>query len=49
MEKRRLHTFAAQCAKIRNDLSHFGEQRSGIDYTTFMRDVAKKNEALSII
>jgi hypothetical protein len=49
MEKRRLRTFAAQCAKIRNDLSHFGEQRSEIDYKTFMRDVAKKNEALSII
>jgi hypothetical protein len=34
---------------IRNDLSHFGEQRNGIDYQAFIRDVANKNEALSII
>jgi hypothetical protein len=32
-----------------HDPSHFGEQRSGIRYKAFMRDVAKKNEALSII
>jgi hypothetical protein len=30
IESKRLRLFASQCAKIRNDLSHFGEQRNGI-------------------
>ena len=49
IETTALRAFAAHCAKIRNDLSHFGEQRSGSDYSTFIRGVANKNEAVSII
>jgi hypothetical protein len=49
IDKKRLRLFAAQCSMIRNDLSHFGEQRNGIEYQAFIRDVTNKNEALSII
>jgi hypothetical protein len=49
IEKKRLRRFASQCSVMRNDLSNFGEQRNGIDYQAFIRDVANKNEALSII
>jgi hypothetical protein len=49
VEKERLRRFASQCSVIRNDLSHFGEQRNRIDYQGFIRDVTNKNEALSII
>jgi Apea-like HEPN len=46
---KRLRKFASQCATIRNDLSHFGEQRGSISYQAFIRDVAIKNAALSVI
>jgi hypothetical protein len=49
IDKKRLRLFASQCSMIRNDLSHFGEQRNGIEYQAFIRDVTNKNEALSII
>jgi hypothetical protein len=49
IDKKRLILFASQCSMIRNDLSHFGEQRNGIEYQAFIRDVTNKNEALSII
>jgi hypothetical protein len=49
IEQERLRRFASQCSTIRNDLSHFGEQRNRIDYQGFIRDVTNKNEALSII
>ena len=49
IENKRLRLFASQCSMIRNDLSHFGEHRNGIHYQAFIKDVANKNEALSII
>lgn len=48
ISREKLRTFAMQCAKIRNDLSHFGEQRNGVAYQVFIRDVVRKNEAPSI-
>ena len=44
-----LRKFSIECADLRNDLSHFGAQKTGITYNSFIVDLAKKSEALSII
>jgi len=49
LEKERLCEFSTRCGHLRNDLSHFGAQRNGINYDEFIREIAQKNEAISII
>jgi hypothetical protein len=48
-EKKRLMDFSIQSADLRNDLSHFGAQKSGIAYDDFIRELERKSEAISII
>ncbi len=49
IETKRLRAFASRCAKIRNDISHFGEQGSGLGHEEFMEEVARKARALAIL
>src|ERR1700694_1837974 len=45
--KRRLRAFAEDCAKLRNDLAHYGGNRSKTTgYSKFVTSVMKKNNAL---
>jgi hypothetical protein len=46
-DKRRLRAFAEDCAKLRNDLAHYGGNRSKTTgYSKFVTSVMKKNNAL---
>jgi Apea-like HEPN len=45
----RLRSFAADCARLRNDISHFGEARHGRTYNEFITDTASKADALSTL
>jgi hypothetical protein len=46
-EKKRLRAFAEDCAKLRNDLAHYGGNRSKTTgYSDFVTSVMKKNNAL---
>ena len=45
----RLRKFAADCARLRNDISHFGESRRGRSYNEFILDTAAKADALSTL
>ena len=49
IELKRLRIFACRCAQIRNDISHFGEQRTGRNYQEFIDEVAQKARALSTL
>ena len=45
--KKRLRAFAEDCAKLRNDLAHYGGNRSKTtSYSDFVTSVMKKNNAL---
>jgi ApeA N-terminal domain 1 len=47
-DEKRLRAFAGDCAKLRNDLAHYGGNRSKtIGYSEFVTSVMKKNNALS--
>src|SRR5262245_47209835 len=46
-DKKRLRAFAGDCVKLRNDLAHYGGNRSKMTgYSDFVSSVAKKNNAL---
>jgi hypothetical protein len=45
----RLRRFVNRCAEIRNDISHFGEQRGKVSYEEFIQEVYIKAKALSIL
>lgn len=46
-DEKRLRTFAGDCAKLRNDLAHYGGNRSKTTgYSDFISSVMKKNTAL---
>jgi hypothetical protein len=46
-EEKRLRAFAEDCAKLRNELSHYGGNRSKTtSYSDFISSVQKKNNAL---
>jgi ApeA N-terminal domain 1 len=49
LEDNRLRTFATDCARLRNDISHFGESRQARTYGEFINDTNSKAEALSTI
>ncbi len=44
-----LRQFAIDCARIRNDLAHYGGQREGGNYGQFVIAVDKKGDALSYL
>jgi hypothetical protein len=44
-----LRSFAKSCADRRNDISHFGGQRPGGDYSEFLNDLDLKNQALAYL
>lgn len=47
-DKKRLRTFAEECAKLRNDLAHYGGHRSKTTaYTDFVSSLQKKINAIS--
>jgi hypothetical protein len=45
----RLRSFASRCARIRNDVSHFGEQSNDLQHEEFMEEVSQKARALSTL
>jgi hypothetical protein len=47
--KKKLDSFAEECSKKRNDLSHFGTTRDGVLYSEFMSRLIDINEALGIL
>jgi hypothetical protein len=48
LDSKRVRKFAQECAKDRNDMSHFGEHRDeDRTYSEFMLALHRKNEALS--
>jgi hypothetical protein len=45
-DEKRLRAFASDCAKLRNDLAHYGGNRSKTTgYSDFISSVIKKNNA----
>ncbi|WP_146014098.1 ApeA N-terminal domain 1-containing protein [Trinickia dabaoshanensis] len=48
-DRKRLNRFCEECARCRNDISHFGGQRHEGDYQNFVIDVAKKSEAIGYL
>ncbi len=50
LENTRLRTFADRCAKLRNDISHFGgERRGGASYNDFLLELHEHGEALGAL
>jgi hypothetical protein len=49
LEDNRLRKFATDCARLRNDISHFGESRQARTYGEFITDTISKTESLSTI
>jgi hypothetical protein len=50
LDPERLRKFSMECAKLRNDISHFGGDRhEGRSYNDFIRDTDDKAEALSTL
>lgn len=49
LDAKRLRQFAADCARSRNDISHFGGQRQTGNYREFVASIDKKSNALSYL
>jgi hypothetical protein len=49
LDEKSLRQFATDCARCRNDISHFGGQRKTLDYRAFVTDLHKKSNALSYL
>jgi hypothetical protein len=49
IERERLLIFVNRCAEVRNDISHFGEQRSKGSRVEYMQEVYEKARALSVL
>ncbi|MGM4929648.1 HEPN domain-containing protein [Tardiphaga sp. 619_E2_N8_5] len=47
--EKKLRAFCAGCAKLRNDISHFGGERHDVSYSEFLKDANIKSEALSVL
>jgi hypothetical protein len=46
-DEKRLRTFAEECAKLRNEIAHYGgNRRKTTAYSDFISSVQKKNNAL---
>jgi hypothetical protein len=49
LDEKRLRAFCQGCAKLRNDISHFGGERHDTSYSEFLKDANTKSEALSVL
>jgi len=49
LDEKMLRQFAADCARSRNDISHFGGQRQDGNYREFVASLDKKSNALSYL
>ena len=49
LEEARCRQFAKSCADRRNDLSHYGGQRTGTKYDEFVLDLVRKSHALAYL
>lgn len=49
LDQKRIRRFASDCARIRNDISHFGGQRHDGNYGEFLLCLDKKSDALSYL
>lgn len=49
LDEKRLRAFCQACAKLRNDISHFGGERHDASYSEFLKDANTKSEALSVL
>jgi ApeA-like protein/HEPN superfamily Apea-like protein len=49
LDSARLRSFANDCAKMRNDISHYGTQRHPGSYSDFLLELEKKSRALSAL
>lgn len=49
LHEKKLREFANDCARLRNDISHFGGMRTDGDYSAFARDLHIKSDALSYL
>jgi hypothetical protein len=49
LDQGRLSTFCDACAKLRNDISHFGRPQNVTSSSDFINDVAKMNRALATL
>lgn len=49
LDETKLRTFCHACAKLRNDISHFGGERHDVSYSEFLKDANVKSEALAIL
>jgi hypothetical protein len=49
LDIKKIREFSKRCAALRNEISHFGSQRHGGDYTDFTLELMKKSEALSVV
>jgi hypothetical protein len=49
IDKDKIRQFGTRCAQIRNDISHFGEQRNGLLCEDFIKEVRYKARALATL
>ncbi|WP_197338267.1 HEPN domain-containing protein [Ralstonia solanacearum] len=49
IDKNKLGEFATVCAKLRNDLAHFGGSKARAESATFLRDTSLKNEGVKYL
>lgn len=49
LDKKKVAAFSSDCAKMRNDISHFGGQRHNGNYTDFLVRLNKLSDALSYL
>ena len=49
LNEKKLHQFSSDCARSRNDISHFGGQRQDENYEDFITNLDKKSNALSFL
>jgi hypothetical protein len=49
LDPSRLRSFASDCAKMRNDISHYGTQRHPGTYADFVLELEKRSRALSTL
>lgn len=49
LDDNNIRIFSERCAKLRNDISHFGAERHGGSYKQFLDELRSKSEALSVV
>jgi ApeA N-terminal domain 1 len=49
LDVKKIREFSKRCAELRNEISHFGAQRHGGNYTVFIHELMYKSEALSVV